>query len=485
MKRNIIVILFIVCINQLSAQTQITVGMNGTQVRTALNNNMLNPTLPLTTVSTTGVIHKSTIPWIHDFPGTNAGGGYTAAGINATRGKNLYIGKWSGGQFTASGSSSWPQTGFMNTGVGDSTLAMLVNGGGNTAIGSAAGSKITSGALNTAVGRQSLYLLTVNNNNTAVGESSLERLIDGGDNVAVGTNAGMYSYKGSNNTLLGYNAGYGASNAPRYEVALSEYTGSTVVGATAYNSVRYGTNNIAIGLTAMGGTRVAGHENIGIGTYALNKNKGNYSIGIGDRVGETDSIGYFNIYIGSQVARSSMDAKVNTIIGYTAGYSLISGGSNSILGGTAAYNITTGEKNTLLGRSAGANGLTTGSLNVFIGNESGYYETGSNKLFIDYDKRASEADARVKALLYGVFAATVANQRLTINARVIIPQISAALTDNTPTDTEIDTATGLTPATATAGFHCTIKDSNGTGLLYRIESDGTDWFYTVMTKAVN
>lgn len=63
-------------------------------------------------------------------------------------------------------------------------------------------------------------------------------------------------------------------------------------------------------------------------------------------------------------------------------------------------------------------------------------------------------------------------------------QLTAALTDSAPTDAEIDTATGLTPSTATSGYQVTIKDSDGTGLLYKIESDGTDWYYTAMTKAL-
>jgi hypothetical protein len=63
-------------------------------------------------------------------------------------------------------------------------------------------------------------------------------------------------------------------------------------------------------------------------------------------------------------------------------------------------------------------------------------------------------------------------------------QFTAALTDNTPTDSEIDTATGLTPSTVGAGWQCTIKDNNGSGLLYKIESDGTDWYYIALTKAL-
>jgi hypothetical protein len=66
-----------------------------------------------------------------------------------------------------------------------------------------------------------------------------------------------------------------------------------------------------------------------------------------------------------------------------------------------------------------------------------------------------------------------------------IAPISAALTDDTPTDTEIDTATGETPATAGNGYQKVIKDSNGSGLLYLVISDGTVWHYFKSTIAVN
>jgi len=67
---------------------------------------------------------------------------------------------------------------------------------------------------------------------------------------------------------------------------------------------------------------------------------------------------------------------------------------------------------------------------------------------------------------------------------IVQAQLTGALTDGAPTDTEIDTITGLTPATAGAGWQCTIKDNTGSAVIYRVESDGTNWFYTVMTKAV-
>lgn len=76
------------------------------------------------------------------------------------------------------------------------------------------------------------------------------------------------------------------------------------------------------------------------------------------------------------------------------------------------------------------------------------------------------------------------NGNIGIAKFIVQAQLTGALTDGAPTDAEIDTITGLTPATAGAGWQCTIKDNNGSGLLYRVESNGTDWFYTAMVKAL-
>jgi len=66
----------------------------------------------------------------------------------------------------------------------------------------------------------------------------------------------------------------------------------------------------------------------------------------------------------------------------------------------------------------------------------------------------------------------------------IFTQLSGSLTDGAPTAAQINSITGLTPSTATVGYQITINDSDGTGLLYKIESDGTDWYYTALTKAL-
>lgn len=76
------------------------------------------------------------------------------------------------------------------------------------------------------------------------------------------------------------------------------------------------------------------------------------------------------------------------------------------------------------------------------------------------------------------------NTLLNVGGEIKQSQISASLTDGAPTNAEIDSATGTDPATAGAGYRVVIKDSDGTGLLYIIESDGTNWFFTQMTRAL-
>ena len=63
-------------------------------------------------------------------------------------------------------------------------------------------------------------------------------------------------------------------------------------------------------------------------------------------------------------------------------------------------------------------------------------------------------------------------------------QLSGALTDGAPTSGEIDAVVGMSAVVAGAGYKLTIKDTSGTELLYIVESDGTNWFYIPMVKAL-
>lgn len=86
--------------------------------------------------------------------------------------------------------------------------------------------------------------------------------------------------------------------------------------------------------------------------------------------------------------------------------------------------------------------------------------------------------------LYSTLGDIYSNGDMEITGAITQGQLSAALTDGAPTAVELNTATGTTPSTAGAGYAVTIADSDGSGLLYRIESDGTSWQYQVMAKAL-
>jgi len=170
-------------------------------------------------------------------------------------------------------------------------------------------------------------------------------------------------------------------------------------------------NNTFVGFNA--GTLTATSENnVAVGSSALG------SLGAG----------FQSVAIGNSALQSIVDSGGCVAVGYLAQLSTTAGDNTSVGANTLQGN-TTGASNTALGRNAGFTG--NGSNNVYLGLEAGYFETGSAKLFIDNNKRANEADARVKALVYGIFDGSVANQRFSINANVgIAGQATATSTLN-------------------------------------------------------
>lgn len=144
-----------------------------------------------------------------------------------------------------------------------------------------------------------------------------------------------------------------------------------------------GVNNSMYGHQA-GTANTTGSNNTGLGHKALTVNEG----------------GGFNTGVGSNNLAMNDEGSQNTGMGYAV-----------------LNNNTTGSANTAVGYLSGFTNIV-GNNSVFLGSNSGYYETDSNKLFIDNAQRTNEADGRVKALVYGVFASTVAAQRLSINGSV-------------------------------------------------------------------
>lgn len=128
--------------------------------------------------------------------------------------------------------------------------------------------------------------------------------------------------------------------------------------------------------------------------------------------------GYNLTAVGVNALGAATTAINNTAIGVHSFQNLVNGNHSTAIGVNSGRLQIDGDFNAYYGYSAGYNNLH-GSSNVFLGPYAGYYETGSNKLFIDNQTRASEADARIKSLLYGVFDSAMTNQQLTINAPVM------------------------------------------------------------------
>ena len=61
-------------------------------------------------------------------------------------------------------------------------------------------------------------------------------------------------------------------------------------------------------------------------------------------------------------------------------------------------------------------------------------------------------------------------------------QVSTANISTPPTDAELDSAFG-TPATVGTGFHAAVNDNGAGTAVYLVMSDGSNWWFTAMTKA--
>lgn len=177
-----------------------------------------------------------------------------------------------------------------------------------------------------------------------------------------------------------------------------------------------GTNNVAIGTGALAVAGIIADGNIAIGIEAGNANTNSgYNVYIGylaATLNDSDE----NTVIGALALNSATTAGYNVAIGSGAMQTSINGGANTIIGTYAATSGDIGDGNTMLGYSAGGDVGVVGSNNVFLGAYAGYYETGSNKFFIDNQTRTNEATSRTSSLVYGVFNATPASQTITFNA---------------------------------------------------------------------
>lgn len=230
------------------------------------------------------------------------------------------------------------------------------------------------------------------------GPSSAQAFTTGHDNLFIGLNAGDNVTTGVGNLGIGHSA-------------LGSFIGS----------VQASDNNIAIGWDSQF-VNTTGYNNVTLGVDAFKQLlSGNDNVGIGTLAGHSTTTGYANIAIGTNALYFNLTGFENVAVGWDA-LDHVLGQRNVGIGSFAGAN-TVGDRNTIVGAYAG-NSSTIGSDNVFLGYAAGYYETASNVLMIDDRARTNEADARIKALIYGTFASTVAAQQLTVNAALNVSGVA-------------------------------------------------------------
>jgi trimeric autotransporter adhesin len=264
----------------------------------------------------------------------------------------------------------------------------------NYFIGHEAGSKITTGLYNSFLGYQSGKQNTQGNSNIFIGYQSGYSNTLGEDNTFVGYQAGFNNIgnniggvpqHGKYNCYFGYQAGYSSLNGDF----------NTMIG---YNSGKANTASL---------NTFIGYE------AGVSNTEGAYNTFMGVSAGAFNLTGLHNIFMGHQAGYSNKGGNDNIIIGTTAGAAIQSGNNNIIIGSGAVsgavYNENgTGSSNVIIGYNAGGYSKN-GSFNIFIGNQAGYSETGSDKLYIDNSSTSSP-------LIYGDFAS--GSKKISVNGNL-------------------------------------------------------------------
>ncbi len=253
------------------------------------------------------------------------------------------------------------------------TASNIVYAGGNTRLGSYAGRSLTSSA----------------SYNTLIGYSSGRNNKYGDYNTFLGGWTG-YNSTASNNTFIGMFSGFGSTTGG-YNAFLGSRSGMS-------NTTGHG--NTFLGY-ASGSSNSKGYRNTFLGNSSgSSNNTGRYNSFLGYLSGSRSREADYNTFLGSFSGRYNTTGSRNTFLGYASGYRN-KAGFNTFIGMWAGGNNTKGQVNTFLGLESGYRNVT-GSGNVFLGNNAGYFEEGSNKLYIDNKRGETQEDTI--PLIYGDFA---------------------------------------------------------------------------------
>ncbi|MCD4768809.1 MAG: tail fiber domain-containing protein [Bacteroidales bacterium] len=257
----------------------------------------------------------------------------------------------------------------------------------NYFIGYESGANITEGLYNSFFGYRAGVENSTGSNNVFIGHETGFFNTEGSWNVFLGNSAGFSNMSGHGNIILGDAAG------------LSNSSGSwnVFMGDMAGLDNTSGDNNVYIGSNA-GYSNTIGSNNVFMGSNAgYGNTEGQFNVFMGEKSGYTNSTGISNVLLGNEAGNQNGTGSYNVFLGTLTGYENTTGLANVFLGQESGGSNTTGSYNIALGALAGYNSIV-GDSSVYIGFKAGYYETESNRLYIDNDE-----DDGMNALIYGEF----------------------------------------------------------------------------------
>lgn len=278
-----------------------------------------------------------------------------------------------------------------NTGGANTVLGYNAMSGGSGSNNIALGFEVMrdqAGNNNIGIGYQAALTSNVGSFNIALGDFASNNRNDGRSNIiAIGRNAMRdtnfpnSSDDFSSKIAIGYDALNGANNA----------TGSSTLIAIGKNNMRghQGTRNIGIGDFTFDGAltfpyQSGGSDNVALGNGILRRSFGSNNTIVGSGSFANNTTGQGNTSIGAYVSQQNTTGSFNTSLGYFSHVDNQTGNHNLSLGYFSNRGNYGGSRNTVLGTFAGGDfGLGDRDGNILIGYRSGFFETNSDRLYID------------------------------------------------------------------------------------------------------
>ena len=273
--------------------------------------------------------------------------------------------------------------------------AIQAGGNYNVTVGDEAGTAITTGDNNVLLGYAAGDAITTSGNHVAIGSNALSTVTTVGSLTAVGDSALKVNAGGYGNTAIGANA----------LTANTSGNNNTTLGQNAGVAVTSGSGNTFVGQGAGDGTD-DGVNNVAVGIGALSANAVGENVAIGNSSLAVCTASN-NTAVGASSGKAVTSGSQNVFVGNDAGLAVIGGANHVAVGYRALRASTSANGNTAVGRDAGL--VVTGGGNTFIGDAAGdSTTTGSNNICIGSSTDTAAVD-NSNAIVIGVGITTNSN----------------------------------------------------------------------------